>query len=320
MVYVTPEQYDDVYQKLVQDAHSHQGTVLILVSSDPDALCALKILLALLKDDSVAYHLIPVSGHSDFARVNRLWFESQSADHNDSAGSNWGALATSLRSIVCLNCGALTDMLETFQLPEHVTVYIFDSRRPYCLDNLFGYPQVVVFDDGDVDQSLDLVKQAFLRLAEQGADNSDLGDSSDNDSLAEEDIAANTNAGKKRGRSPHSASFATSPTSAPSQNTSNQSTSPPARRRRTNITTDVPVPNDSNSYSAEMGEDDPEADENRLHMPLRMCRRIIAEYYSRGSFYGQPSAVTLYMLALQLSRENSDMLWYAIVGLTYQYL
>ncbi|KAJ1657512.1 DNA replication initiation factor cdc45 [Dispira simplex] len=320
MVYVTPEQYDDVYQKLVQDAHSHQGTVLVLVSSDPDALCALKILLALLKDDSVAYHLIPVSGPSDLARVNRLWFESPSTDHTDSTGPNWGALATSLRSIVCLNCGALTDILETFQLPEHVTVYIFDSHRPYCLDNLFRYPQLVIFDDGDVDQSLDLVRQAFLRLTEQGADNSDPGDSSDNDSLAEEHPPVNNNAGKKRARSPHNSSFATSPTSVLSQNTSSQSTSPPARRRRTGMASDVPVPKDSNPDSAEMGEDDPEVDENQLHMPLRMCRRIIAEYYSRGNFYGQSTAVTLYMLALQLSRENADMLWYAIVGLTYQYL
>lgn len=43
-------------------------------------------------------------------------------------------------------------------------------------------------------------------------------------------------------------------------------------------------------------------------------------YYLSGHFFSRPTATTLYVLAQQLSHENNDFLWYAILGLTEAYL
>lgn len=38
-----------------------------------------------------------------------------------------------------------------------------------------------------------------------------------------------------------------------------------------------------------------------------------------GTYYGHASSCIVYLLVNELSRTDNDMLWYAILGLTYQY-
>lgn len=38
-----------------------------------------------------------------------------------------------------------------------------------------------------------------------------------------------------------------------------------------------------------------------------------------GTYYGQAASVTLYILATMLSRADNDLLWLAILGVTFQY-
>ena len=38
-----------------------------------------------------------------------------------------------------------------------------------------------------------------------------------------------------------------------------------------------------------------------------------------GTFYGQAASATVYILAQVLSRADNDLLWFAILGLTFQY-
>lgn len=38
-----------------------------------------------------------------------------------------------------------------------------------------------------------------------------------------------------------------------------------------------------------------------------------------GTFYGQAASSTVYVLATTLSRTDNDLLWFAILGLTFQY-
>lgn len=39
-----------------------------------------------------------------------------------------------------------------------------------------------------------------------------------------------------------------------------------------------------------------------------------------GTHYGQAASSTVYVLAMTLSRTDNDLLWFAILGLTFQYL
>ncbi|KAJ1984932.1 DNA replication initiation factor cdc45 [Dimargaris cristalligena] len=304
MVYITPEQYDEAYQKIVDDAVGRHGSVLILVSADPDALCALKVLLTLLKDDSVTYHMIPVAGYDDLRRVNRVWFHGGARTHG--SGTVQGPTNPELRSVICLNCGGTADLAELFDIPELVTFYVIDCHRPFYLYNLFSHPQIIVFDDGETDEGLEIVKQAFFRL-ENGAP-----------APAE---ALRESGPPKRSRSPGSQSDE----EVDDGEGSDTGRSPPARRRRTGTDSDVAA-----GPGAADGDEplNPDGDTNEVD-PDRVdlsdlspgaCRHIIAEYYEQGHYAGQSTAVTLYMLSLQLSRENPDMLWYAIVGLTHQFI
>nr|KAJ3417733.1 hypothetical protein HK105_000861 [Polyrhizophydium stewartii] len=57
-----------------------------------------------------------------------------------------------------------------------------------------------------------------------------------------------------------------------------------------------------------------------LRRQRREHQRVIAEYYSGGTFHGTSAAVLLHKMATQLGRDNSDHLWCAIVGLTDQFI
>lgn len=57
--------------------------------------------------------------------------------------------------------------------------------------------------------------------------------------------------------------------------------------------------------------------ENRLWAENR--DRIVFEY-TQFSYYGKASALQMFELALSLSKDNADLLWCAIVGVTEQYL
>lgn len=46
----------------------------------------------------------------------------------------------------------------------------------------------------------------------------------------------------------------------------------------------------------------------------------INKYYQAGTHHGQSVAGTIYMLASSLGREDNDLLWLAILGLTHQYI
>ncbi|KAK3808531.1 MAG: CDC45 family [Benniella sp.] len=72
------------------------------------------------------------------------------------------------------------------------------------------------------------------------------------------------------------------------------------RRRRTGVDTEV-IPEDPNRQ-------------------WKQSRAIIVEYMSKGTLYGTSIANQTYMMATQLDRTSSDMLWLAIVGLTSQYI
>lgn len=159
MVYIPKSRYDQAYHSIVASARraisvagpssSSASTVLILVSADPDGLCACKILTTLLKDDCIGYRVLPVSGWSELARI-----------HQDQVAEN-----PDLRTVVLLNLGSLLDLVDSFPLPQKATVHVVDSHRPWNLSNVFAAgpeaEQIVVWDDGDIEQDLAEERKAF---------------------------------------------------------------------------------------------------------------------------------------------------------------
>ena len=80
-MYINRRSYPRAYREILASARassssgSSSGTgqvsILILVAPDVDALCACRILVGLLKHDQIGYNVVPVSGWSELARVNR---------------------------------------------------------------------------------------------------------------------------------------------------------------------------------------------------------------------------------------------------------
>ncbi|ETW85742.1 hypothetical protein HETIRDRAFT_310882 [Heterobasidion irregulare TC 32-1] len=64
----------------------------------------------------------------------------------------------------------------------------------------------------------------------------------------------------------------------------------------------------------------------RRKRPHRISRELRDQYHARldkhymtGTWYGQSAASTVYILATVLERVDNDLLWLAVLGLTYQY-
>lgn len=162
MVFLSKKEYHTAYNSILssarkaislRQANSSAATVLVLCAPDVDALCACRILVALLNADCIGYRVVPVSGWSDLSRINQEMVEDN----------------TDLRSIVLLNLGSLVDLSEFFTLPpETCQLHVIDSHRPWNLNNVFATgpeaDQIVVWDDGDVAEDLGDERIAYEAL------------------------------------------------------------------------------------------------------------------------------------------------------------
>ncbi|ORX99770.1 CDC45-like protein [Basidiobolus meristosporus CBS 931.73] len=160
------DRFQEAYDKIKEDALGLDCSILIFVASDPDALCACKILQELLKTDYLAHKIVPVNGYTDLSYANQELIEDN----------------LNIRSIVMLNCGGMVDLTEFLNISSNTAVYVFDSHRPLHLSNMFGFSPIVVFDDEDPD-SLQHVQRAFeaLEYAESDAEDSDAMEDDDDD-------------------------------------------------------------------------------------------------------------------------------------------
>ena len=188
-----------LYLQLLRSHHPLSPPVLILVALEPDALCACRILTALLKRDYIPHKIQPVAGYGDLARAGDELIKPMQTTNGGSGGV-----------VVCLGVGGLVDLSELLSLsssedPENedveedlggVEVWVFDARRPWNLSNVFGgeaggevdatarrktrgvdrgcispaYPGggggIVVFDDGDIEDEMGRERDAYCALLE----------------------------------------------------------------------------------------------------------------------------------------------------------
>lgn len=163
---------------------------------EPDALCACRILTALLKRDYIPHKIQPVAGYGDLSRAGEELVKPMHTTHGGSGGV-----------VVCLGVGGLVDLSEILCLanPEDeiedmggVEVWVFDARRPWNLGNIFGGQSqtdhtgeadanarrkgrgvdkgcitpsyasgnggIVVYDDGDIEEELAKEREAYCAL------------------------------------------------------------------------------------------------------------------------------------------------------------
>ncbi|KAK7204903.1 CDC45 family [Myxozyma melibiosi] len=191
-MYVSPASYAEAFEALRAAALSHTScrVVLFVACLDVDALCGARILSGIFKRDLIPHRTCPVAGYSELKK-------------------RYAELEDSVTSVILIGCGALVDLndylldadLEAAGDDDDAAeisnrrirrkLYIFDSHRPWNLQNMFGSEEVVCFDDGDVDDGL-LNKErdafeALLRIEDDDeADEADE-DKEEDDSDGEDD-------------------------------------------------------------------------------------------------------------------------------------
>ena len=125
-----------LYLQLVRNQHALSPPVLILAALEPDALCATRILAALLKRDYIPHKIKPISGYEDLRSAGLDLVQPMRV----SAGGSGGI-------VVCLGVGGLVNLAQPFEFKQDaggnidadgIDVWVLDSRRPYNLANVFG--------------------------------------------------------------------------------------------------------------------------------------------------------------------------------------
>ena len=107
----------------------------MLVSLEPDAICACRILTALLKRDYIPHKIQPVSGYADLTKTGEDLVRPMKTSEGGSGGV-----------VVCLGVGGLVDLGSLLGMEDEentqpmggVEVWVLDARRPWNLSNVFG--------------------------------------------------------------------------------------------------------------------------------------------------------------------------------------
>ncbi|OOF95477.1 hypothetical protein ASPCADRAFT_49256 [Aspergillus carbonarius ITEM 5010] len=285
-----------LYQQLLRSHHPLSPPVLILVALEPDALCACRILTALLKRDYIPHKIQPVAGYGDLARAGEELVKPMRTTNGGSGGI-----------VICLGVGGLVDLSEILCLSNAeeeeeeedmggVEVWVFDARRPWNLANgciTSGYTSgnggIVVYDDGDIEEELGKERDAYCELlAMPEVDEEEEDDADDSESDREVDHLSSSDSKKRKSWMAHDSS------------NSSRSVTP---------TSDSPSPVQPKPPSAR-------ALRRRLLRLKRKHEGVLQSYYSSGTSYSEPISSLVYSLASELGREDNDLLWLAIVGVS----
>ncbi|EGC39154.1 hypothetical protein DICPUDRAFT_27471 [Dictyostelium purpureum] len=137
MVLTSDNKFSEIYDIIKNDS-LHGESVLILVARDCDSISACKILTEILKSDSISYNIKPVSGLEDLENVDISLLENEE-----------------IKSIIMINCGGNLDITTVFSnLTAEQVVYIFDSHRPYSIENINNTHNALIIDDGTYNEQL----------------------------------------------------------------------------------------------------------------------------------------------------------------------
>ncbi|KAJ5673498.1 hypothetical protein N7507_002625 [Penicillium longicatenatum] len=183
---------------------------------------------------------------------------------------------------------------------------------------------IVVFDDGDIEGDLSNEREAYYALLDMPEVDED--DESDDGSIGEADDDETQPSSKKR----------KSWSGREDEDDSDEDDGPPRQRKRSNSGSSIVTSpsrgrrngiNSSNSSrSATPTSDSPSPVEHKEPSARSLKRRLIRlkkkheavlqNYYSSGTSYSEPISSLIYSLASELGREDNDLLWLAIIGVS----
>uniref|UniRef100_K3X452 CDC45-like protein n=1 Tax=Globisporangium ultimum (strain ATCC 200006 / CBS 805.95 / DAOM BR144) TaxID=431595 RepID=K3X452_GLOUD len=340
------EEFHAAYGQIKHDGIKSGGcSVLVLVAMDVDALCACEILTSLFKADFLSYSLLAVRGYDDILRIREARIRDEQGNVKQSE----------LRSVVMINCGAIVNVMELLVLPAHMKCYIFDSHRPIHLANIYDpSQQIVVFDDGS--QALDEypadgsdIENDDFEVSdeeeeEEEEDDDEDGEDGDDDDADDDEDEAEVDFSAAKAQDTDANEEEETPVS--------PSMSPQAgdkRKREDSSAEDIPVDDDEElpvsskklkDADSDDDQDNPvpradasaqqasveqpqgsneEEDDASKQQTKRKRREEILRYY-RGSYNGAPAATIAFELAQQMNSSQRDLLWFAIIGLTKQFV
>ncbi|KAL1843354.1 hypothetical protein VTJ49DRAFT_1941 [Mycothermus thermophilus] len=209
-----------------------------------------------------------------------------------------------------------------------------------CIDRAYrpGKGGIVVFDDGDIEDGLAKERDAYLALVDMPEvedDGEDLGESDDDDDDDESEVAALE--GKDSSAEPPRAGQKRKSWDFLDEDSDDEEDRPRQKRRSNSSTPIADSPRrppqrglislrDDAIFSSDAIE--PPSDAQPLRAPsvrtlrrrlLRLRRKheaVLRDYYQLGTSYSEPVSSMLYSLASELGREDNDLLWLAIVGVT----
>lgn len=340
-------EFHAAYGQIKHDGIKSGGcSVLILVALDVDALCACEILTSLLKGDFLSYSLLAVRGYEDIVRVRETRIRDAQGHERPS----------DVKSIVMINCGAIVNVMQLLALPEDIKCYIFDSHRPIHLANIYdANQQIVVFDDGA--QSIEDYPADGSDIDEDNYEASDAEDDDEEDDEEEEEEEDN-DVDEDEGE--EEVDFGAKPLKSDDADDKAETDDAPAldaaqsgdKRKRESgqeddgndedaeqddVTMSSPkkLKEDKDEKGGENDEEDSllkqdstpfdsgDLDEQEepesAKQAKRKRREEILRYY-RGSYYGAPAATIAFELAQQMNNSRRELLWFAIVGLTKQFV
>ncbi|KAI1386303.1 CDC45-like protein [Hypoxylon trugodes] len=192
-----------------------------------------------------------------------------------------------------------------------------------------GKGGIIVFDDGDIDEGLNAERDAYLALVDMPDIEDDGEPYGDSDSESE---------GQPEDDSPRSGQKRKSWSDRDDESSGDEDDRP-RQRRRSNSSTPIPESpqrppqrglisiRDSDIVRSDDADDPPSAAQPPKAPSARTLRRrllrmrsenegILRKYYRMGSSYSEPISAMVYSLASELGREDNDLLWLAIVGVT----
>jgi cell division control protein 45 len=330
-----------LYTQLVRSYHPLSSPVLILSSLDPDAICACRIFAALLKRDYIPHKIQPVAGYEDLAKAGDTLVRPMKITEGGSGGV-----------VICLGVGGLIDLSSMLGLDSDdpaesmagVEVWLLDARRPWNLHNVFGGQPppsalqemdanarrktpgvdkgclqrsykpgkggIIVFDDGDINDELDAERDAYCALAEMPDFDEDIDEDDNDEGGQEENVEGSQESSSSKKRKSWS--------DRDDESIDGDDERPRQRRRSNSGSSIASPPPSSQPSSPPVVPKQPTAKQLRRKLiDLKKSHEAILDnYYAIGNSYSEPISSIAYSLASELGREDNDMLWLAIVGVT----
>jgi len=312
--------FDDIHNVWIQTRTS----VIILSAADCDSICTTKILTSLLTTEMIAYQIYPVLSYEDIANYNDNVLQERIADGE-------------LHTVIMINCGAIVDLnqllfirpiIQRYQqqntqnnndddldqyiddnMPEidgNFKIYVIDSHRPFNLMNVYDQEKICLLQ-GDDEQKMEefptLIDSEDENDEENINPNVDYNNNNNNNNDDDDDDDFDIDIDDDD-------DFDIDDEDDFDDNINNNNNEPLRKRRKLNHNQSVSSSSSNNSKPTIIS-----SSQRRL---IRIQREQ-DEYY-KYQYYALNSSGIMYLMARSVQKDDNNMLWNAILGLTESFI